>query len=92
MNVTTQSSVPVVIKVTGEGKELVATPERTNVILYGDPAVLSQITEYTITLSEAKVGRNVSITLTDEDLPDGVTVDGKGTVMQISFAEPIQAE
>ena len=88
VNVTTQNSVPIVIKVMGEGSNLIATPERPNVILHGDPGVLSQITEYTITLSEAVAGRNVSVKLTGEYLPSGVTIDGEGTEMQISFANP----
>jgi YbbR domain-containing protein len=88
VNVRTQNSVPIVIKVTGEGSDLIATPERPNVILYGDPGILAQITEYTITLSEAVAGRNVSVTLTGEDLPEGVTVEGEGTEVQISFVYP----
>lgn len=88
VNVTTQNSVPIVIKVMGEGSDLIATPERPNVILHGDPGILAQITEYNITLSEAVAGRNVSVKLTGEDLPNGVTVEGEGTEMQISFAHP----
>lgn len=89
VNVTTQISVPVVIKVMGEGSSLVATPEKSHVILSGDPGLLSQITEYTITLSEAMAGRSVSVTLTGEGLPNGVSVEGEGSEMQISFAEPV---
>ena len=88
VNVTTQISVPVVIKVMGEGSSLVATPERSHVMLKGDPGLLSQITEYTITLSEAMAGRSVSVTLTGEGLPNGVSVEGEGSEMQIRFAEP----
>ena len=85
VNVTTQKSIPVVIKVTGIGGDLVANPELSYVTVFGDPMALAQVSEYTVYLTEAILGRNPEVTLSSDNLPEGVTVENEGESFTIFF-------
>lgn len=88
VDVTTHKSIPVVVKVSGIGADLVATPQMSYVTVYGDPMALAQISEYTVNLTEAILGRNPEVTLTSDNLPDGVTVENEGSVFTVVFELP----
>ena len=90
VNVTAQKSIPVVIKVSGIGHDLVANPEITSVKIIGDPVALQQVSEYTIYLTEAVLGRNPDVTISSDNLPEGVTVEGEGESFAIFFENPIK--
>lgn len=92
VNVTSQRSVPIVVEVLGIGKDLKVSSDVNMVTLVGDPTLLAQLSEYKITLSEAYVGRGAQVTLSGDDLPDGVTVLNEGTVVYLSFSEDNQAD
>ena len=88
VNVTTQKSLPVVVEVAGMGRDLLAVPEKNYVTVYGDPRLLTQINEYTIHLSEAILGRDSEVTLSNDSFPEGVTVEGVGESFKITFLRP----
>ncbi len=85
VNVSTHKSVPIVVEVEGVGADLIPVLERNYVTVHGDPTAIAQISEYKITLSEAKVGRVAEVTLTSDNLPNGITVEGNGEVITVQF-------
>lgn len=87
VNVTAQKSIPVVVKITGMGHDLVATPEIGYVNIYGDPMALTQVSEYNITLTEAILGRDPEVTLSSDNLPEGVTIENEGSSFKIFLQE-----
>ena len=90
VNVRSQKSVPVVVKVSGMGKDLVAKPDRSFVTVSGDPTLVTQVSEYVVNLSEAMIGRDVEVTLSSDGLLEGVTVVGEGESMAICFELPVE--
>jgi hypothetical protein len=88
VDVRTQKSIPVVVKVIGMGSDLIATPQMSYVTVYGDPMALAQVSEYTVTLTEAILGRDPDVTLSSDNLPEGVTVEGEGSVFTVFFSLP----
>jgi hypothetical protein len=70
------------------GRDLLAVPEKNYVTVYGDPRLLTQINEYTIHLSEAILGRDSEVTLSNDSFPEGVTVEGVGESFKITFLRP----
>ena len=88
VDVRTQKSIPVVVKVTGIGADLVATPQMSYVTVHGDPMALAQVSEYTVTLTEAILGRDPDVTLSSDNLPEGVKVEGEGSVFTVFFSLP----
>ena len=90
VNVRSQKSIPVVVKVSGMGKDLVAKPDRSLVTISGDPIVVAQVSEYVVNLSEAVLGRDLEVTLSSDGLPEGVTVVGEGESIAIYFELPAE--
>ena len=88
VNVTAQKSIPVVVKISGIGHDLIVKPEITSVTIIGDPVALQQVSEYTIYLTEAVIGRYPDVTISSDNLPEGVTVEGEGESFTIFFEEP----
>lgn len=88
VNVTAQNTIPVVVKITGIGHDLIPHPEIKEVVVYGDPVILDQVKEYTVTLTDAIVGRNPDVTISSDNLPEGVRVEGEGESFTISFEVP----
>ncbi|MBQ8408852.1 MAG: hypothetical protein IJY39_08315 [Clostridia bacterium] len=87
VNVTAQKSIPVVVKISGIGEDLVAKPELSYVTVYGDPVALEQVSEYTVYLTEVILGRNPEVTLSSDNLPEGVTVENEGGSFTIFIEE-----
>jgi len=85
VNVSTHKSIPIVVEVEGAGADLVPVPQRSYVTVHGDPTLIAQISEYKITLSEAVVGRVAEVTLTGDNLPEGITIEGEGDVITVQF-------
>ena len=87
VNVRAQKMIPVVIRVLGAGSDLVAKPSVDMVFIKGDPQLLSQITEYAINLNlrDASVGSSIEVTIVDDNLPEGVTIENEGSTITITF-------
>jgi len=91
VNVSHSKPVPVKIKVTGEGSELIPMMENPNVIIKGDPMVLAGVTEYTLVLEKAEAGQTISASLMEDLLPEGVTF-GEERTLTITFVLPEQGQ
>ncbi len=87
MNVMARKNIPIVVEVTGDGKDLQYTLSQSYVSIVGDPNALSQVSEYVISLTEAVEGRTIDYVLTSEDLPDNVSLETENTEINISFTE-----
>ena len=85
MNVMARKNIPIVVEVTGEGKDLQYTLSQSYVSIVGDPNALAQVSEYVISLTEAVEGRPIDYVLTSEDLPDNVSLETENTEINISF-------
>jgi len=84
--VTGKKTVPLSVKVAGlESGEWFATMSTETVTLYGDPAVLAEIEEYTIELDGVMIGQTVEKVLTDEDLDEGITFGGSSVSVYIQI-------
>lgn len=85
MNVTAQQRIPVTVRVKGNGRDLAYTLSQTFVSVYGDPNALAQVSEYMIVLSEAVAGRQVTVKLSSDELPENVELENEGEEISISF-------
>ena len=85
VNVIAQKMIPVVVRVLGAGSDLVAIPSSEVVFIKGDPLLLQQVTEYSINLLEASVSSIIEVTITSDDLPEGVVVENEGSAITITF-------
>lgn len=83
--VTGQKMIPIVVRILGGGTNLIAKPSKEFVFIKGDPAVLAQISEYSINLSDASIGTEVNVTVSSDILPEGVTVENEGENIAIRF-------
>ena len=72
--VTGKKTVPLSVTVAGLAYgEWFATMSTESVTLYGDPAVLAEINQYTIGLDGVLIGQTVEVVLTDKDLDEGIS-------------------
>lgn len=72
--VTGKKTVPLSVMVEGlEDGEWFAKTSPENVTIFGDPALLAQINQYTIELSDVTIGQTKEVTLSDSDLDEGLS-------------------
>ncbi len=87
VSVRASKRIDVVVKVEGIGTDLIPMPELTYVTIHGDPTVLTQVSEYVVELSEAYVGRDATITITNDGMPEGITVENDGATFNVRFTQ-----
>ena len=81
-------SIPVSVRVEGEGSELVAKPSVDSVEIWGTPSMVKTTDHYPIVIDKAEVGKTATYTVTSDDLPSGINVKENVTII-ISFEEPM---
>ncbi len=81
-------SIPINVKVSGTGSELVPKPSVDSIEIWGVPSVVRGISSYTIDISNAELGKVIQHSLTNKDLPKDVYVNEDITVT-VSFEEAL---
>ncbi len=80
------------VVVNGIGETLVAIPSVKTITVVGDPTLLTELYSdnkyYTIELTEAILGRDTVVTITESALPAGVTLEGGDVEVTIRFENP----
>lgn len=85
VNVIERKMIPVVVKILTGVSNMVAKPDIDVVFINGDPTIVNDINEYVINLASGSFGQTVSFTISDHSLPEGVTVENEGSVINISI-------
>lgn len=86
VNAIAHKSIPVKVEVSGQGSDFVAKPSPDLVEVWGTPSEIITIMEYVVKLDKAEIGKTATHTLTNEELPEGISVK-ENIVINISFAE-----
>lgn len=79
-------NIPVIVEVKGSGNQLVKKPAPDSVEVWGAPSKIIEILEYVIKLDKAELGKTATHTLTNDELPEGISVK-ENVVITISFEE-----
>lgn len=87
VNVIAMKEIPVVVSVTGSGSNLAAHVTPDKIRIYGAPSRLDKITQYTVVLKNAEVGKTYTYVLNGKELPDGVSFENEGATVTVNCTE-----